>query len=198
MFNSKSLRVLYFIFLFSFNFLFGMLPGTRVLTASEGHKNVEDLEVGDLISIYSIRENGIEEELKIIERVQIKQTRELVEIKTRAGISIYGPDQKIYNRRIFKFVRAKELRVGDILFSPELRNLEIEEINIKTLRRKIGLYYISIEDRCLFLALMDDESNILVHDEPLTMSLWDVFCGSCDSVITSIYFLGHYRQLGEF
>ena len=174
---NKVLSVFVFSFIFS-NFLFGLLPGTQVLTANDGHKKVEDLDIGDLVSIYSIIDKNIEEEFKKIERVKVRKTKELVVIKTRAGVSIYGPNQKIYNRRIFKFIKSKDLRVGDILYSPELKNLEIEEIYIKKLKKKIGLYYVSIEDKCLFLALIDDNNHILLHNEVVTLTILAVSWGA--------------------
>ena len=201
MFNSKFLRSLSLIFLFSLGFtniVLGLFSGTKMLMANGEHKKVEDLDVGDLVSIYSIIDKNIEEEFKKIKKIKVNKTKEIILIKTKAGIVGFGADQLVYNRRIFTFIKAKEFKVGDILFSPEFRNLEIEEVLKKELEKKIDLYSISIEDKCLFLAQMYGENHILLHDKPLPISFWDVFSGSFDALLKSAFHLRHSRRFSEF
>ncbi len=176
----KNIKAIIFIILFSvlsFNFSIAMLPGTKVLMGDGGHKKVEDLKAGDLVGIYSIKDKTIEIDAKEIEKIQTKKTNKLVVIKTKAGVCIYGLKQRIYNRKICKFVRASELKEGDVIFSPELGNLVIEDIFTEKIDKKIKLYDIAIKDKCLFLALMDDENHILFHNEPVTLTLFTISWG---------------------
>lgn len=186
MFNSRFLFALCFIFLFFARPSFGMFHGTKVLIKNGGHKKVEDLKSGDLVSIYDLRNKSIEKEFGIIRKVQEKKTKEIVIIHTKVGSCVYGLNQLIYNRKIFKFIKAKKLKVGDILYSPELKNLEVEEVCIKKLKKKIGLYYISIENGSLFLGLMNTKRAILQLDNLIKHDCWlsdieadELLCNNC-------------------
>ncbi len=181
--NLRKLFIFGMFFLSSSCAIFGMIPGTRILVKGDDHKNVEDFKIGDLLSIYSIKDKGLEGELREIEEIEIEKIKEVIVIKTDLGDFVFGPEQRIYNRKIFKFVRANELTTDDLLYSPELKNIAIKDVYTKKLKDKTQIYKISIKDKNLFLALIDDKNHILLHNEPITIALVTVAWGAGETVV---------------
>lgn len=167
------------------NLFSGLLPGTNVLVGDDCYKRVEDLRKGDSIVVYSIPDQRVEDSLYRIQKIKKRKSREIIIIDTGRETVVFGPRQKVYNRNVFKFIPAGELKVGDRLFSPELGNLKIRNIVKKKLEEKICLYDISIENGNLFLILTENGKHLLVHNFAITLTILTWTFGG-DILITGI------------
>ena len=123
-----------------------LLPDTVILTGLSDFKRVEDLKVGDGILIYNIPRHDVDRELSPIKKITKKKKKKLVLIDTNTGYLKVGEDQKLYNREALKFIKAKEFKVGDKLFSPTVGELIVTDVYIHEVDNEVDLYDISIED----------------------------------------------------
>ncbi|KKP24422.1 MAG: hypothetical protein SZ59_C0002G0268 [candidate division TM6 bacterium GW2011_GWF2_28_16] len=170
----KSFALL-FLMLLTFNSsVFALLPGMKVLMADGQHKMVKDLKKGDSVFVYKVNndEKKLEETVDVIEKIKKTSTKQLVIVRTENEIFVFGADQKVFNKKISKFVKAKDLKIEDLLYSPELGELEIKNVIIKKFKYKKDLYDIAIKDENLFLVLISEEKNILLHDSPIKVPLF--------------------------
>ncbi len=142
----------------------GLLPDTIILTGSSELKKVEDLEVGDGILIYSIRRHEVNAVLAPIKKIRTKKSKKLVLIDTNTGYLKVGLDQKLYNRKHLKFVKAKKFKVGDKLFSPEVGELFVTDVYIHEVEDKVELYDITIDGENIFFILNSRGDPVLAHN----------------------------------
>ncbi len=156
------------------NIFSGLLPETMVFMGNRAYKRAKDLDVGDHIPIYNIPSHCLEKQRQKIPEISTHKTKELILIETAGERLAVGASQKLYNRRIKKFIPAEEFKVGDKLFSPEKGNLPIINVSREKLKDKVELYDIAVEDGSLFFILTEGKTHILVHDYPVPVSLWDI------------------------
>ncbi len=165
MFNfPKKILLTIFSVLITTNLFSGLLPGTMVLVGENDYKRVEDLRVGDSIQVYNIPRHEIGEDEYKIQEIKVHKSKDIILIETDSELIPFGSNQKIYNRRIRRFIPACEFVVGDKLFSPGMGDLEIKNVVTSKLAEKIELYDISIEDGNLFIICTEDGINLLVHN----------------------------------
>ncbi|MFH1643827.1 MAG: polymorphic toxin-type HINT domain-containing protein [bacterium] len=168
--KSKKILFVLFLCLITNNLFSGLLPDTRVLVDEGVYKRVDELKVGDQLLVYNIPRKKIEKSCKI-EEINKKRIKKIVLVETDSELFAFGLKQKVYNRRIKKFIPAEELKAGDKLFSPEKGNLEIRLVEIDDLPDPIDLYEISIEDGNLFLIKSENGTNVLVHNFAIELSI---------------------------
>ncbi len=153
------------------NVFAGLTPETMVFMGNRAYKRAKDLDVGDHIPIYNIPRHCLERQRKKILEISTRKTKELILIEAEDETLAVGPDQKLYNRRIKKFIPAEEFRIGDKLFSPEKGNLLVTNVSRKRLPDKIKLYDISIENGNIFLILTEEKTHILAHNFAITIPI---------------------------
>ena len=169
----KFYKKIIFIFLINLNFtnvFTGLLPETMVFMGNGTYKRARDLKIGDYIPVYNLPNHCLERQRRKVVEIFTKQTKKLILIQTSNETLIVGGGHRLYNRGIKKFIRAKEFKVGDMLFSPEKGNRTITNISREILQDRVTLYDIALEESNLFLILTPEKTHILVHNEPITVT----------------------------
>jgi hypothetical protein len=155
----------------NFTYLFpGLLPDTMILVGNGVYIKVKDLKIGDHIPIYKLPEHQLD--VQEIVRIAKHKTKELISIEADKNKIFIGENQKLFNRKIKKFIPAKDFSIEDMLFSPEKGNLTITNVEKIKLEDAIELYDISIKGN-LFLILLDKEIHLLVHDKAVPVKIFD-------------------------
>ena len=164
-----------FLFFNTTSLFAGLLSDTIILTGLSDFKKVEDLKVGDGVLIYNIPRHDVDRELSPINKITKKKKKKLVLINTNTGYLKVGEDQKLYNREALKFIKAKEFKVGDKLFSPTVGELIVTDVYIHEVDNKVELYDISIDGANLFFILNSRGDPVLVHNVAVTLTFVAAF-----------------------
>ncbi len=155
--------------------IFGLMADTIVLTSDCSDypdiKKVKDLEKGDGLLIYNFYENRIEVDASLVKKIKKKRTKKLVRIDTNVGFLKVGLEQKIYNREVLRFVEAKDLKIGDRLYSPGLDEFYVTDVYIYEIPEPVDIYDISIDGANIFFILNSRGDPILVHNFAATATM---------------------------
>jgi RHS repeat-associated protein len=131
------------------------VAGTEVKT-SEGHKPIEEIEVGELAWAYN--EQAKELELREVTAVFIEEAETLVKIVTAGQEIVTTPNHPFYSEGVWKV--ASELKVGDELFSS---SGAVEIISIEVLHdQNVQVYNFTVDEFHNYLVSKDD---VLVHNQ---------------------------------
>ncbi len=133
------------------------VAGTKVLTKT-GSKNIEDIKAGDMV--WTISEISGEKELKEVEEAVVNETDELYEITVGSEVIKATPKHRFYV--IDKgWIRAYNLKEGDVLVSSNQKESKIKKINHQTGLKNIKVYNLRIKDNHNYLV---SENELLVHN----------------------------------
>lgn len=136
-----------------FSPVFCFVAGTKVKTEN-GMKNIEDIEKGE--KVYTINLETNMTELKEVTQTIIHKANEIVKIKVGEKVIEATPRHEFYV--VDKgWVRARDLKEGDILFGDEER--KIDEIEYK--------YYSSDDNKEVYNLTVDGNHNYLITEYQL-------------------------------
>jgi len=137
------------------------LKGTKVLMADESYKNIEELTIGEIVKSYDLENDkfvsskisnifyydsdDIESDYYLLLNNELKVT----------------PNHKFYSEG--KWVSVRDLKVGDMLFSPEI---DYYIYSIDKIYEKQHVYNLGIDNFHNFFVKIDD-FYVLVHNELL-------------------------------
>lgn len=200
----KFFKKIILILIFSINIcnvFGGFLPETMLLVGNGTYLKAKNLAVGDFLPIYDISTHSFDEKKQKIVKINTRNSKTVVVInfKNENNIDeiIVGENQKLYNRKITKFIPAKEFKRGDILFSPEKGNLIVNNVSLKELNEPIKLYDLALEDSGIFLIITKNKTHILAHDfvfapkiltwELASKLIENIYSGACSITASVLY-----------
>jgi hypothetical protein len=121
----------------------------------KGFKKIEEIEVGDLV--WSYNEQTIQVELKKVVALSINESKEIIKINIGNTKIECTPEHPFYVNG--KWINAKYLKVGDILFGKENKLFEITSLNKEV--KKVKVYNFEVEDNHNYYV---SDLGILVHN----------------------------------
>ena len=93
---------------------FCLPPNTKITVAGES-KNIEDVEIGDLVYSYN-EDTGDVELKKVLQLFSRVYNGDLIEIETEKGVVRMTPNHKVFTQKR-GWVEAEKLDVNDIILS---------------------------------------------------------------------------------
>ena len=126
-----------------------LAKGTKVLMEYNLYKSIENIKKGDYVISYNFQKNEINTS-KVLEVIRRKDPLVIINQKLRIS-----PDQFIYTKQGFK--QARDIRVGDYLFSNKGKFVKVYSIKYKT-DRKTDTFDLVLKGSQNFFA-----ENYLVH-----------------------------------
>ncbi len=133
------------------------VAGTKVLTEN-GFKNIEDIQVGEYV--YTINMDNNSRELKRVENTIISSTKDIYKITIGDKQIETTPRHEFYI--VDKgWIRASELKVGDVLATKDNSDMVIEDIEYVVYEEVIPTYNLTIQGNHNYLVT---ELEILVHN----------------------------------
>lgn len=132
--------------------------GTKIYT-NVGYKNIEDINVNDLV--YSYNEQKEKVELKKVIKKFVHDDTIFYEIKLKNELIKVTPFHRFYIFRDNKYVwiSAKDLLLSDKLFDKNKKKIEILDISTKQYNQKV--YNFEVSDNHTYFVTFQ---NILVHN----------------------------------
>lgn len=131
--------------------------GTQVLTAS-GFKNIEDIKIGEKIYAVDLETNA--KVFSMVLKTHIGTANEKYNIYVGDDVIVSSSEHKFYVESI-GWVKASELKQGDVLVSKQGSNTNITKIECIKLEQPITVYNLTVAKYENFL-ITDNE--ILVHN----------------------------------
>ena len=133
------------------------VAGTQVLTAN-GLKNIEDIKIGEKIYAVDLKTNT--KVFSMVLKTHIGTTNEKYNIYVGDEVVVASPEHKFYVENI-GWIKACELKQGDVLVSKQGSNTNITKIECIKLEQPITVYNLTVAKYENFL-ITDNE--ILVHN----------------------------------
>ena len=134
------------------------IAGTKVLTEN-GNINIEDIKTGD--KVYSENLETGEKELKEVTRTFVNETDELVHVHIDNDVISATPEHPFYVKNA-GWIKAGNLRAGDILVLQNGGHLIVEKIEHEILENLVLVYNFEVADYHTYYV---GDSSVLVHNE---------------------------------
>lgn len=136
------------------------LAGTKIVMADESYKNIEDIEVGDLVKSYD------EENNKIVDKKVTQVFHHEPEEMSNYYLIINNQLRVTPNHEFYidgRWIYADELSIGDNLFYP---SSDYEVFSIEKVFEKTYTYNFEVEGNHNYFVAMDPTNSALVHNIP--------------------------------
>ena len=134
------------------------VAGTKVLTKN-GLKNIEDIKIGDYVYTINIESN--EKELNRVIDTMISKNNKLYKITLKNNKVITSTEKHQYYVLDKGWIRAYELKVGDVLSASIGGKTSIKNIEVLNLDNSVNVYNLTIANNHNYLIT---ENEILVHN----------------------------------
>ena len=151
--------------------------GTRILLADNSYKNIEDITQGEIIAAYNVEELQYENSNEVVLRTKLAEPRTSNFVTGTVTRILHGSEKEHYviNKTIkttfehpfyvrvgqeYRFVEARNLRVGYFMINKNADLVEITDIEI--VKESIETVSLSIDKYCTFIA-----EDMIVHNEQI-------------------------------
>lgn len=142
-----------------------------VVMADYSHKNIEDIEPGDLVKSYDFKKQKVVAAKVLSIKKQLDRRDQVVNIEMEDGSLYYfSLDQQFYVPSLWAFVPAKLLSEDMTIMSFPLQFKKIKKVYTQKINMRFFMYFfeLTIEDTENFFVTKD---NLLVHNNPVAFPL---------------------------
>ena len=142
---------------------FCFASGTKVWT-EKGMKNIEDVRTGDIVFAYELETEKVV--LRKVISTSVKETFEIIKLEYANEIIYTTPEHPFYVDS--NWVKASQLKVGDLLFLHDKTTLPLQRIT--SVDSLVKVYNFAVENEHNYFV---GKSKILVHNTcPSPRGLW--------------------------
>lgn len=143
----------------STTYMYCFVAGTKVKTES-GFKNIEDIKVGEKVYSYNLENNELE--LKTVTHLIKSSTIDTYKMTIGGKTVEMSPKHQIYI--VDKgWVRAYDVKVGDLMLSSNNEKIEITNIEYKKYDEPINTYNLTVDGNSNYFVT---DIQVLVHNVP--------------------------------
>lgn len=143
----------------STTYMYCFVAGTKVKTES-GFKNIEDIKVGEKVYSYNLENNELE--LKTVTHLIKSYTIDTYKMTIGGKTVEMSPKHQIYI--VDKgWVRAYDVKVGDLMLSSNNEKIEITNIEYKKYDEPINTYNLTVDGNSNYFVT---DIQVLVHNVP--------------------------------
>ena len=143
----------------STEYIYCFVAGTKVKTES-GFKNIEDIKVGEKVYSYNLENNELE--LKTVTHLIESSTIDTYKMTIGGKTVEMSPKHQIYI--VDKgWVRAYDVKVGDLMLSSNNEKIEITNIEYKKYSEPIMTYNLTVDGNSNYFVT---DIQVLVHNAP--------------------------------
>ena len=143
----------------STTYIYCFVAGTKVKTES-GFKNIEDIKVGEKVYSYNLENNELE--LKTVTHLIKSSTIDTYKMTIGGKTVEMSPKHQIYI--VDKgWVRAYDVKVGDLMLSSNNEKIEITNIEYKKYDEPINTYNLTVDGNSNYFVT---DIQVLVHNLP--------------------------------
>jgi len=139
------------------------IAGTRVLMADGSHKNIEHINIGDMVTSYDVQ-TGEFVAGRVMQVFQDPPETMLSNYYLVINNNLrVTPDHLMFSNG--KWIPAGDLSIGDCLFS-RTHNTEYHVYSIERVYERVTTFNLEIERFHTYFVSIDDDVDVLVHNPP--------------------------------